>query len=123
MRIRRNDNDGDWTFGHSLTDYCIDNSQGIAQRIKTRILEWLNDCFFNQTAGIDYRTRMGQRNQRALLDEDIRKIITETEGVLALVEYQSSLYERSLIVDFKVYHIYSELPYATSITLQGVQYV
>ena len=123
MRIRRNDDNGDWTFGHSLVDYCIDNSQGVGQKIKTRILEWLNDCFFNQTAGIDYRVRMGERNQRALLDQDIQKIIANTEEVVSLVEYASSLYDRSLIVDFKVYHIYSELPYSMSIELQGVQYV
>ena len=123
MRIRKNDKDGDWVFGNSGTTFYVDNKLAVAQKIKTRLLEWVGDCFFNQPAGIDYRVRMGQRGQRALLDEDIRRVITETEEVILLSAYSSSLYDRSLVVDFSVYHIYSDTVYTDSITLQGVQYV
>ena len=123
MRIRKNDKDGDWVFGNSSATLYVDNGLAVAQKIKTRLLEWVDDCFFNRSAGIDYRVRMGQRGQRALLDEDIRRIIVETEEVVLLSEYNSSLYDRSLIVNFSVYHIYSDTAYADSITLQGVQYV
>lgn len=123
MRIRKNDKNGDWVFGNSNTTYYIDNELAVAQKIKTRLLEWFDDCFFNRQAGIDYRVRMGQRGQRALLDEDIRRIIAETEEVILLSEYSSSLYDRDLIVNFSVYHIYSDTAYTDSIILQGVQYV
>ena len=123
MKIRRNDDNGDWLFGYSDATYCIDNAIGVAQKVKTRLLEWVDDCFFNRSAGINYRVRMGQRGQRAALDDDIKRIITETEEVVALVEYNSSLYDRDLRVDFSVYHIYSDQLYSDSITLQGVQYV
>lgn len=123
MKIRRNDDNGDWTFGHSLTNFYQDNDAAVGQKIKTRLQEWRNDCFFNQEAGIDRRVRMGQRGQRNLLDEDIRKIILDTEEVIALTEYSSSIYDRDMIVNFAVYHQYSSNPYIDSVTLQGVQYV
>ncbi len=122
MKIRRNDKDGDWTFGHSLVDYYVNNSGGVGQKIKTRILEWVDDCFFNRQAGIDYRIRMGQRGQRAALDEDIRNIIINTEEVISLERYESTIYDRDLRVEFLVYHIYSQLPYAGSVIIEGVQY-
>lgn len=123
MKIRKNDQNNDWLFGYSKATYYIDNATGVAQKIKTRLLEWTNDCFFNKPAGIDYRVRMGQRGQRSALDADIKRIIEGVEEVVALIEYNSSLYDRDLKVDFSVYHIYSNQLYSDSIILQGVQYV
>lgn len=123
MKIRCNDSDGDWIFGHSLTDYYQNNNDAVGQKIKTRLQEWQYDCFFNLQAGIDRRTRMGQRGQRNLLDEDIRRIILETPEVIELTKYSSSVYDRDMTVNFSVFHRYSDNLYSDSITLQGVQYV
>ncbi len=112
MQIRINDKNGDWTFGTSQLSLYRDNGLAVSQAVKTRLLEWTNDCFFNQTAGIDYRVRLGNKNQIKQLDADIRKIITETEGVVALTSYDSYLEDRKLTVIFTVYHLYSTQPYS-----------
>lgn len=117
MQIRINDKNGDWTFGTSQLSLYRDNGLAVSQAIKTRLLEWINDCFFNQTAGIDYRVRLGNKNQAKQLDTDIRKIITETEGVVTLTSYDSSLDDRKLTVTFTFYHLYSTQPYSDTITI------
>lgn len=122
MRIRKNDNDNDWMFGNSDNTFMVNNGAGVAQKVKTRLQEWLNDCFFNQQAGIDYKVRMGQRGQRAQLDDDIKRVISETEEVVLLSEYSSELYDRELRVNFAFYHIFGEEVYSDFIVLQGVQY-
>ena len=120
MKIRKNDQNNDWLFGYSDATYCVNNAIGVAQKIKTRLLEWVDDCFFNRPAGINYRVRMGQKGQRTALDDDIKRIISETEEVVELVEYSSVLYDRDLQVNFSVYHTYSSQLYSDSIVLQGV---
>lgn len=117
MQIRINDKDGDWTFGTSQLSLYRDNGAAVVQSIKTRLLEWKNDCFFNQTAGIDYRIRLGNKNQKQALDTDIRKIIVDTEGVLILQSYNSVLQDRELVITFTIYHIYSSQPYIDSVAI------
>lgn len=108
MQIRKNDSNGDWLFGHSSTDILSDNSLAVAQHIKTRLQEWKYDFFANMLAGIDYRTRLGYKNQKELLDNDIKEIIANTEGVISLESFESYLYDRDYTVNFTYYDIFSQ---------------
>ena len=46
--------DGDWTFGHGLSDIAID-LDAIALNITAKLREWKGNCFFNLDAAIDWR--------------------------------------------------------------------
>ena len=118
MQIRNNTEQNDWTFGQGKSNYITGNA-GVALNIKTKINEWKNDCFFNLQAGIDWRTRLGSKNQRTLLDTDIQNIITSIPEVLALTEYQSFVNDRAYTADFTVFTIYSETPYTDTVSLEG----
>ena len=118
VHIRNNDNSNDWLFGHSKSDYITGNA-GVALNIKTKINEWKRDCFFNLQAGIDWRTRLGSKNQRQLLDTDIQNIITSIPEVLALTAFESFVNDRAYTADFTVYTTYSETPYSDTVSLVG----
>lgn len=88
--IRRLDNNDDWCYGRGKSD-CSSASDCVIQNIKTRLKEWKYNCFFNFGAGIDYRRRLGDKNQKKILDEEIKFVISNTNEVVAVGEIDSTL--------------------------------
>lgn len=84
MIFRKLDSGGDWTFGAGKSNYAkLDEAIGL--NVKTRILSWLNDCFFDLGAGIDWYTRLGLKGQDELLSLDLRRVILQAEGVTGII--------------------------------------
>lgn len=107
MIVRKNDENNDWTFGYSETEY-LSGSAAIAQDIKTKLQEWKNNCFFAMDKGIPYDIRLRYKGQKNLLDEDIKQIILNNEGVLSLNSFESTLNEdREYRADYSYTDIYS----------------
>lgn len=106
MIFRNLDSSGDWTFGQGLANYVAQNT-AIGLNIKTRVYSWLGDCFFDQQAGIDWWNRLGSKNQKGLLDSDLRRVILQSEGVTGLVSFVSVLTGRVYTANFSVNTIYS----------------
>lgn len=120
IKIRKNDENNDWVFGHSQADYLVDNNLAAQQDIKTKIQEWKNDFFANLQAGIDYRTRAGQRGQKDALDNDLKQIIIQRPYVLALTKFESLTYDRDYSADFEVYTVFSIEPLVDTIQIGEV---
>lgn len=101
--------EGDWTFGHGKGDYVSQNA-AIGLDIRTRILSWLNDCFFDMGAGVDWINRLGSKNQKTLLEADLRRIILTTENVTGILEFDTSLNldNRGFTANYSVSTIYSK---------------
>jgi hypothetical protein len=116
MIFRNLDADGDWTFGKGKSDYASRN-QAIGLNIRTRILSWVGDCFFDKPAGIDWWNRLGSKNQRALLELDLRRIILQSDGVTALVSFDTILDNRDFTANYSVNTIYSK-EYQDSLTVE-----
>lgn len=106
MKFRQITNDGDWTFGKGLNNYARDN-KAIGLNIRTRIYSWVGDCFFDTEAGIDWINRLGSKNQRQLLELDLRNIILQTDGVTGLLEFSTNLIGRKFTADYSVQTVYS----------------
>ena len=107
MIIRKNDENNDWTFGYSETEYLSD-SDAVALDIKTKLQEWKNNCFWAMNNGIPYDIRLGYKGQKNLLDEDVKQIILNNEFVLSLNSFSSTLNEeREYKADFSYTDIYS----------------
>lgn len=102
------DNEGfeEWLFGHSFADYRTQQNQ-IAQDIYTALYEWKYDCFFALENGIDWYTRLGSKNQKELLDNDIIACIQKREGVLNVFDFNSNLTGRHYTCSCKVFTEYS----------------
>lgn len=101
MKFRNLDENHDWTFGKGKNNYTQEN-KAIALNIKTRILSWLNDCFFAQDAGIDWVNRLGSKNQKSILELDLKKIILNSVDVIGLTKISISLEDRSFSAEYTV---------------------
>lgn len=107
MIFRNLNQNGDWTFGAGFANYVAGN-QAIGINIKTRILSWLKDCFFDLNAGIDWANRLGSKNQRALLELDLRRIILQSFGVTGIVIFDTNLTNRSFTAHYTVNTIFGK---------------
>jgi hypothetical protein len=117
--VRSIDENGDWNFGNGINDYKV-NQDAVGQNIKTRILEWKNNCFFNNNAGIDWKNRL-EKNQQVLLEQEIKSTILRTQGVVSLTLLQINLVGRNFTVNYQVITIYSrQAQQALQDTIQGV---
>ncbi len=115
MIFRNLDENGDWLFGKGKNDFLRDVS-AIGMNIRTRIYSWLNDCFFDMPAGIDWNNRLGTKGQKALLDADLKRIILSSEGVTGLESFSSNVINRQYTADFSVFTTFST-SYKSKITL------
>lgn len=107
MRIRKLDDNWDWTFGQSQMNY-VTEKQSIELDIKMRIKEWWQDCFFNRPNGIPWSIRLGYPNQQSQMDADIQAVILSVPGVLNISNFESIIMERRYRCTCSVYHQYSE---------------
>lgn len=82
MKIRKVDENNDWTFGKGLSSYAR-NEEAIEQNIKGRLLSWVNDCFFDLQAGVDWKSRLDVGQQQAL-EEECRAVILQSFGVVGV---------------------------------------
>lgn len=118
VRAAKKSNNGslEWQFGHSFGDYKSGLSQ-IGQDIYTALGEWKYDCFFALENGIDWSTRMGKKNQKEFLDEDVQNIIRNRQGVISLVNFDSNLTERNYTCNCSVFTEYSSEPLEINFTI------
>ena len=107
MIFRNLDENGDWTFGKGIQNMATQN-KAIGLNIKTRILSWVDDCFFDQKAGIDWINRLGSKGQRSLLELDLKRVILQSENVTALTSFDTILSGRSFLGNYSVSTIFSQ---------------
>ena len=107
MRIRNVDKNWDWSFGHSQSDYTKDIN-AVELDIQMRLKEWYGDCFFNLQQGIPWDVRLGYKNQKDALDQDVINTVSDVEGVINVFNFTSSVIDRKYTCQFNVYTIYSQ---------------
>lgn len=116
MLFRDLDVDGDWIFGAGFSNLATQNN-AIALNIKTRLLSWVGDCFFDMKAGIDWYNRLGSKNQAGLLDLDLRRVTLQTEGVTGLTQFDIINQNRNFTGNYTVDTIYGQ-DYTDTIKLE-----
>lgn len=100
------DKDGDWTFGKSLNDY-LSNQAAVIQNIKTRLLCFLGDCFFDITAGVDWFTFLGGSKNQIALRASISSVILNTTFVTGINQLSINLTNRSFSVSYQAQTVFS----------------
>lgn len=106
MSFRVLDGSGDWTFGSGLSNYATESNE-VALNIKTRVLSFYRDCFFDLEAGIDYFNLLDYNKQKDL-EAAIQNVIMATDGVIQLT--QINLYvnaQRQMTVEYSIVDVYS----------------
>lgn len=97
----------EWVFCRGLSAY-VGQQEAIKQDILTALYCFTNDCFYDLDFGVNWLVRLGYKNQKKLLDNDIFAMIEDREGVLGIKDFQSSLIGRSYSCTCKVFTQYSE---------------
>ena len=83
MIFRGIDQDTDWLFGKGKQSYFT-GAQAIAANIKTRLLSFYGDCFFDVPAGVDWVRLLGTPATQEEIKLSVRANILQAEGVLRI---------------------------------------
>lgn len=88
MIIRATTTTNDWVYGNGKNSYFI-NEAAIEANIRTKLLEWIGDCYFNVQGGIDWKNRLGVGQQQALIIE-IKTLVLKCYGVVSILTFQAN---------------------------------
>jgi len=95
----------DWTFGRGRSSYFT-REQAIAANIRTRLLFFLNDCFFAMNFGVDWWNLLGAKNPTAEANIllQTRAMLAKCEGVVRInsVSTQMQAIPRRLTLSYNV---------------------
>ena len=108
MIVRALDNQNDWTFGKSKNNY-LSGSAAVQQNIKTRLLEFIGDCFFNIQAGVDWFNFLGGSKNQLALNLNISSVILNTAFVTSIKQLSISLVNSDFSVSYQVTDAYSQI--------------
>lgn len=91
MRYRKLTSSGDYSFGLSGRSFHVDSAEGVAQAVATRLRLSEGEWFLNKAEGTPYHTRILGTAKQTTIDMAIKARILETQGVLGIADYKSSV--------------------------------
>ncbi len=89
MIIRATDSNGDFVYGKVKNDY-LTNLDAIKKNAETRLYSWKGNCFFAPREGVDYNSYL-DIGTKGFLDRDLKRVLLQSEGVLRVDEFTSSI--------------------------------
>ncbi|HTB46489.1 MAG TPA: hypothetical protein VK741_22905 [Acetobacteraceae bacterium] len=89
MRYRRLDANGDMTFGHGQSNFWIDQPEGVAQSVMTRLRLNLGEYFADQTDGTPWNTQVLGERTAATRDIVVVDRVQTTPNVTTISAYNS----------------------------------
>ncbi|EEV6134190.1 hypothetical protein KZ564_000082 [Escherichia coli] len=91
MRYRREDADGDYTFGSGDDTWLINSPEAVAQAVKTRFELWYGQWFLDTTEGTPWIQSVLGRQKPETYNLAIRKRILETQGVKSILSFNTTV--------------------------------
>ena len=120
MIFRSLDSTGDWQFGQGLESYAF-GEQAIGLNIKTRILSFVGNCFFDMLAGINWLIYLGTpvKQQKTLLS--IQACILQSYGVTSVNSVAlNETAQGGANITFNIYDIYiPTAPYSQTLQVNS----
>ncbi|MCG3464102.1 hypothetical protein L7G72_20335 [Xenorhabdus bovienii] len=83
MQYRREDSNGDYSFGQGDSTFLTNSPEAVAQAVKTRLNLWRGDWFLDTAAGAPYREAVLDKSYASAMA--IREHILGTEGVIEII--------------------------------------
>lgn len=90
MRYRREDENGDYTFGQGDNTFLINSPEAVAQAVKTRFELWRGQWFLDLTEGTPYIQSVLGKQRSDVYILAIRERILDTQGVNSIQEFEAS---------------------------------
>lgn len=81
--------DRDYTFGHGIDDFFVDEVAAPAQAVLTRLMLLRGEWFVDTDDGTAWATRVLGRNTGSTYDPEIQSRIIGTKDVRGLIRYES----------------------------------
>lgn len=100
VRYRREDDDGDYTFGQGDDTWLVNSPEAVAQAIKTRFLLWYGQWFLDTTEGTPWIQSVLGKQRPDTYNLAIRRRILETQGVSSITEFNTEVDGRTRRVTF-----------------------
>ncbi|SAQ28106.1 bacteriophage protein [Klebsiella oxytoca] len=100
MRYRREDDDGDYTFGQGDDTWLVNSPEAVAQAIKTRFLLWYGQWFLDNTEGTPWIQSVLGKQRPETYNLAIRQRILETQGVSSITAFNTTVDGRTRRVTF-----------------------
>lgn len=91
MRYRREDDDGDYTFGRGDDTWLINSPEAVAQAIKTRFLLWYGQWFLDTKTGTPWIQSVLGKQKPEIYNMAIRQRILDTAGVDSISEFNTTV--------------------------------
>lgn len=91
MRYRREDADGDYTFGRGDDTWLINSPEAVAQAIKTRFLLWYGQWFLDTTTGTPWIQSVLGKQKPEIYNMAIRQRILDTVGVDSISDFNTTV--------------------------------
>ncbi|MCT6589170.1 hypothetical protein N3553_04685 [Pantoea dispersa] len=91
MRYRREDDDGDYTFGQGDDTWLINSPEAVAQAVETRFLLWYGQWFLDTTAGTPWIQSVLGKQKPETYNLAIHQRILETQGVNSILVFNTDL--------------------------------
>lgn len=109
MKVRRLDDDHDWTFGAGLANYATE-SEAIKQCVVTILLSWRDNWFLALDHGIDWKSYFVKNPNVKIMESDLRRNVRGVEGIYSLDDLRLTLntVTRHLVVTVRYTDIYSK---------------
>lgn len=101
MIIRELDENGEAKFGLGLQNYLRDQ-EAVILNIKTRLLSFLNNCFFDMNSGIDWFRFLGTRASEQEIVLACRGVILQSFGVIRINRLSVSVLNRRIQIEFNI---------------------
>lgn len=91
MRVRKLDENGDYSFGKGAKDFWRDVPDAPAQCARTRLYLFQGEWFLDSTEGTPWETEVLGKYTGSTRDPVIRTRVLGTQGVKEILEYDSQL--------------------------------
>lgn len=109
MRYRALDANGDYTFGRGAANFLVNSPETVRQSVQTRLGLLQGEWFLDSTEGTPWFQGIIGKGTNKTYDLVLQTQILRTQGVVSIVEYQSSVdvNSRNLTVAGLLMTIYS----------------
>lgn len=91
MRYRREDENGDYTFGRGDNTFLVNSPETVKQAILTRLELWVGEWFLDTQEGTAYMQSVMGKQQPDAASLAIRDRISGTPGVLSILSFDSAV--------------------------------
>ena len=116
MMFRNLDSNSDWQWGQGLQSY-VGGQQAIALNVKTRLLSFLGNAFWDVLAGINWFVYFGTPGQSAQILLSTQAVILQSYGITKVANvFLSTVNGVTANLQFNAYTIYSQTqPYSQNL--------